>query len=117
MTDHQGLLADCPARLAFDLLAHTWDPVILWALRRGPVRPHQLVKHIGGISPKAMNQSLHRLRAAGLVQRLPRPGTPPHVDYTLTPLGRTLLTPLATLGTWAATHGNAVTTTQTSPTT
>ncbi|GAA3041509.1 helix-turn-helix domain-containing protein [Streptomyces lactacystinicus] len=112
MTDHQELLADCPARLAFDLLAHTWDPVVLWALRHGPVRPHQLVRRIGGISPKVLNQCLHRLRDAGLVERLPRPGTPPHVDYALTPLGRTLLTPLTALGAWAADHGDAVTTAQ-----
>ncbi|MFJ6774252.1 winged helix-turn-helix transcriptional regulator, partial [Kitasatospora sp. NPDC091257] len=70
MTDHQELLADCPARLAFDLLAHTWDPVVLWALRHGPVRPHQLVRRIGGISPKVLNQCLHRLCDAQALEEL-----------------------------------------------
>lgn len=29
-------LADCRARQAFDLLANTWNPVVLHALRHGP---------------------------------------------------------------------------------
>lgn len=32
------LLADCRARLGFDLLANTWNPVVLYALATGPRR-------------------------------------------------------------------------------
>ncbi|MEA2280186.1 MAG: hypothetical protein QOK21_793, partial [Solirubrobacteraceae bacterium] len=33
--DCQPFVADCSVRLATDLLAHTWDPVLLMALRGG----------------------------------------------------------------------------------
>ncbi|MFJ9692493.1 winged helix-turn-helix transcriptional regulator [Kitasatospora sp. NPDC101183] len=108
MSAHQGFLADCPARLAFDLLGHTWDPVVLWALRHHPYRPWELRRSIGGISPKALTDTLNRLRRAGLLARTSRPGVPPHVEYALTELGRSLLGPLEALGAWADERGGEV---------
>jgi DNA-binding HxlR family transcriptional regulator len=101
-------LADCRARLAFDLLAHTWSSVVVWALRHGPQRPVTLRKRIGGISAKALNETLRRLEHSGLVTRQAYREAPPRVEYRLTPLGETLLGPLETLGDWAATHGDDV---------
>ncbi|MBO1418904.1 helix-turn-helix domain-containing protein [Streptomyces sp. FH025] len=108
MTHDQAFLADCRARLTFDLIAHTWDPVVLWALGRRPHRPGELVRQIGGISPKALNEALHRLCRAGLVRRTPHPGSPPRVEYALTDLGTTLLGPVSALGAWAFEHGDEV---------
>ncbi|MFI6151087.1 winged helix-turn-helix transcriptional regulator [Kitasatospora sp. NPDC051170] len=108
MSVQQDFLADCPARLAFDLLGHTWDPVVLWALRHRPYRPRELRRMIGGISPKALTDTLNRLRQAGLLDRTAYPGVPPHVEYALTELGRSLLGPVEALGLWAAEHGGEV---------
>jgi DNA-binding HxlR family transcriptional regulator len=101
-------LADCRARLAFDLLAHTWSSVVLWALRHGPQRPVTLRKRIGGISAKALNETLRRLEHNGLVERQGYREAPPRVEYRLTELGTSLLGPLETLGDWANVHGDAV---------
>ncbi|WP_129841696.1 helix-turn-helix domain-containing protein [Streptomyces sp. RFCAC02] len=101
-------LADCRARLAFDLLAHTWDGVVLWALRDGPCRPRELRRRVGGISPKVLTGTLHRLRDSGLVSSRRHREAPPRVEYALTPLGRSLLGPLEALGAWAAEHGDEV---------
>ncbi|MGW6915314.1 winged helix-turn-helix transcriptional regulator [Kitasatospora sp. NPDC054939] len=108
MTTDQGFIADCRARLAFDLLANTWNAVVLWALRQGPVRPGELRERIGGISPKVLTETLRRLQFNGLVERRAYAGSPPHVEYSLTGLGRTLLEPLEAFGTWAAEHGDDV---------
>ncbi|MCZ4125691.1 winged helix-turn-helix transcriptional regulator [Streptomyces sp. H39-S7] len=101
-------LADCRARLAFDLLSNTWNPVLIWVLRDGPRRPGELRGRIGGISPKVLTQTLRRLEFNGLVTRHAYGEAPPRVEYELTPLGRTLLDPIDALGAWAFEHGNEV---------
>jgi len=94
-------LADCRTRLAFDLVANTWNPVVLWALRHGPRRHGELRRTIGGISAKVLTETVRRLEFDGLVER--RDG-----GYALTPLGETLLAPIEGFGRWAAAHGDDV---------
>ncbi|WIY03590.1 helix-turn-helix domain-containing protein [Amycolatopsis mongoliensis] len=94
-------LADCRTRLAFDLVANTWNPVVLWALRHGPRRHGELRRTIGGISAKVLTETVRRLEFDGLVER--RDG-----GYALTSLGETLLGPIEGFGRWAAEHGDAV---------
>ncbi|MFF4757986.1 winged helix-turn-helix transcriptional regulator [Streptomyces sp. NPDC001292] len=108
MTTDQGYIADCRARLAFDLLANTWNAVVVWALRDGPARPGELRERIGGISPKVLTETLRRLQFNGLVKRHAHAGSPPHVEYTLTGLGRTLLEPIEAFGAWAFEHSEDV---------
>ncbi|MGW6054174.1 winged helix-turn-helix transcriptional regulator [Streptomyces sp. NPDC055189] len=103
-----AFLADCRARLAFDLLSNTWNAVVLWALREGPRRPVELRERIGGISSKVLNETLRRLQFNGLVDRRAHPGEPARVQYALTDLGRTLLAPIDTVGAWAFEYGDAV---------
>ncbi|MEU1473507.1 helix-turn-helix domain-containing protein [Streptomyces sp. NPDC005761] len=103
-----AFLADCRARLAFDLLSNTWNAVVLWALRDGPRRPFELREQIGGISSKVLTETLRRLQFNGLVDRQSHPGAPPHVEYRLTSLGRTLLGPIDAVGAWAFEHGDEV---------
>ncbi|MEU8528743.1 helix-turn-helix domain-containing protein [Streptomyces sp. NPDC048629] len=110
MTDR--LLADCRARLGFDLLANTWNPVLLYALAEGPRRPGELRAEIGGISAKVLTETLRRLTGYGLVERRAYDGSPPRVEYALTALGRTLLGPIEALGRWSAEHGDAFVTAQ-----
>lgn len=98
-------IADCPARLAFDLLGNTWNGVVVWALREGPSRPATLRRRIGGISNKVLTQTLRRLERDGLVTRRRFREAPPRVEYRLTPLGETLLPALRAVGDWAHTHG------------
>ena len=100
------LLADCRTRLAFDLVANTWNPVVLWALRDGPRRHVDLRRTIGGISAKVLTETVRRLEFDGLVER--REGA-----YALTPLGKTLLEPIEGFGRWAAEHGDDVLAAQT----
>jgi len=101
-------LADCRARLAFDLLANTWNAVVVWALRHGPARPGELRDRIGGISAKVLTETLRRLEHNGLVTRRSYREAPPRVEYALTELGVSLLRPLGTFGEWADEHGDQV---------
>ncbi|MFD8822131.1 winged helix-turn-helix transcriptional regulator [Streptomyces sp. NPDC059605] len=101
-------LADCRARLAFDLLSNTWNAVLIWVLRNGPQRPGELRERIGGISPKVLTETLRRLEFNGLVARNAYAEAPPRVEYELTALGRTLLGPIDAFGAWAFEHGDEV---------
>ncbi|MFE7840736.1 winged helix-turn-helix transcriptional regulator [Streptomyces sp. NPDC057474] len=103
-----AFLADCRARLAFDLLSNTWNAVVLWALRDGPRRPVELRERIGSISSKVLTETLRRLQFNGLVARQTHPGAPPRVEYRLTALGRSLLAPIDAIGAWAFAHGDEV---------
>ncbi|MGW4381460.1 winged helix-turn-helix transcriptional regulator [Kitasatospora sp. NPDC004531] len=100
-----AFLADCRARLAFDLLSNTWNAVVLWALRDGPCRHVELRERIGGISSKVLTETLRRLQHSGLVARQPQH---PGVEYELTALGGTLLAPIDAFGAWAFEHGDEV---------
>jgi DNA-binding HxlR family transcriptional regulator len=101
-------VVDCRLRLATDLLAHTWDPVLLSALKAGPRRRRDLIGGIGGISDKALTQAITRLTGNGLIERQADPGTQGAV-YRLTELGASLVDgPLAALARWAARHGDQV---------
>ncbi|WP_375295947.1 winged helix-turn-helix transcriptional regulator [Saccharothrix sp.] len=98
-------LADCQARVAFDLMANTWNPVVVFALRDGARRPADLRRMIGGIRPKVLTESLRRLEGYGLVAR--EVGTD-RVEYSLTPLGESLLGPIDAMGRWGLDHGDEV---------
>ena len=95
------LIADCRTRLAFDLVANTWNPVVLWALKNGPRRHGELRTRIGGISAKVLTETVRRLERDGLVE---------HADgaYRLSALGATFIGPLEVFGQWAAEHGDSV---------
>jgi DNA-binding HxlR family transcriptional regulator len=105
----ERLLVDCQLRAGTELLAHTWDPVVLAALHPGPLRRSQLLAMTGGISDKVLTQTLRRLLANGLITRHPIPSAPPRVDYALTPLGSSLVAgPLHALATWTLAHAEAL---------
>ncbi|WP_410662176.1 winged helix-turn-helix transcriptional regulator [Amycolatopsis sp. lyj-84] len=101
-------LADCPARLAVEVIADKWTVVVLAGLSEGPVRHGELVDLIGGISRKVLTQTLRRLEAHGLVRRHAYAEAPPRVEYELTPLGATLIDPIHILTEWARANGDAV---------
>ncbi|BCJ40820.1 HxlR family transcriptional regulator [Actinoplanes ianthinogenes] len=99
----QTFVSDCHVRAAAALLSHSWDPIVLSALRRGPLRRHDLLTGIGGISDKVLTESLRRLRSRALITRAAEPGG--GASYRLSPLGESLAEgPLAALAQWAADH-------------
>jgi DNA-binding HxlR family transcriptional regulator len=101
------LVADCRLRATTDLFAHTWDPVVLMALRPSPRRRRELRAAIGGMSDKVLTEALRRLSAHGLVDRWAFAQAPLRVEYALTRLGRSLVDgPMQALGDWTREHGD-----------
>jgi DNA-binding HxlR family transcriptional regulator len=93
----QVFLADCPTRLAVEIIAEKWAVIVLFALSLEPQRPSDLAELIGGIS-----------RTYGLVERHAYAEAPPRVEYSLTELGGTLVEPIKVLTEWARDNGEAI---------
>jgi DNA-binding HxlR family transcriptional regulator len=94
----------CPSRVLLDRIADKWAALIIHLLGDGRQRFSELERQIGGISQKMLTQTLRELERDGLVARTVYPVVPPHVDYRLTPLGRSLRDPLEALCAWAERH-------------
>jgi DNA-binding HxlR family transcriptional regulator len=94
----------CESRQALDRIADKWTCLIVYALVDGPQRHGALRRRIDGISQKMLTQTLRSMEADGLVSRTVVDVIPPHVEYALTPLGRTLIDPLTAICRWAMDH-------------
>jgi DNA-binding HxlR family transcriptional regulator len=94
----------CIVPQVLDQIGSKWAILIIYALSQGTKRYSQLQKQVEGVSPKMLIQNLRKLEACGLVGRVVHPVVPPQVDYSLTPLGETLVDPLAMLYEWAENH-------------
>ncbi|ADH68624.1 winged helix-turn-helix transcriptional regulator [Nocardiopsis dassonvillei] len=101
-----ALLADCPTRLAVEIISDKWAALVLFGISQGARRHGELVDLIGGISRKVLTQTLRRLQQYGLVER--RVEAPRRVEYSLTDLGWTLIEPIEVLTDWARDHGGTV---------
>jgi DNA-binding HxlR family transcriptional regulator len=90
-----------PARQVLRVIADTWTPIVLFCLKRGTRRFNELQRSIPDISKKMLIQTLRKLERRGLLDRLVHPVVPPHVDYTLTPVGTKFAEAVALLCEWA----------------
>jgi DNA-binding HxlR family transcriptional regulator len=79
---------ECPSRATLEHATGRWGLLALVALLDGKIRFNALRRRVDGISEKMLSQTLHALERDGLVLREARPTIPPHVEYSLTPLGR-----------------------------
>ena len=96
--------ANCLSRHVLELIADQWTPLVIYALEDGTMRFGQLLKRIDGISKKMLTQTLRAMERNGLVKRVVYPVVPPVVEYSLTPLGQTLIEAANALRVWAYAH-------------
>ena len=94
----------CPCRDVLDLIANKWSTLVIGALENGPTRFGAIQRRLEGVTPKVLSATLKRLESSNLIDRTVYPAVPPRVDYSLTPLGETLVGPLAALRGWAEEH-------------
>ncbi|HBO1345078.1 winged helix-turn-helix transcriptional regulator [Pseudomonas aeruginosa] len=81
-----------------------WSVLIITLLSGGPHRFTEIKRAINGISQRMLTLCLRGLERDGLIKRTVYAVMPPHVEYELTPLGRSLTEPVIALGTWASNH-------------
>ena len=81
------LVADCPSRMVMQHVTSRWGGLVMFALQTGTHRFSTLRRRIGGVSERMLAQTLQLLEGDGLVRRVAHDVVPPHVEYSLTPLG------------------------------
>lgn len=92
--------ADCPSRDVLQHVTSRWGVLVLVALLAGTHRFSDLRRKIGGVSEKMLAQTLQWLESDGFVLRKSYPVVPPHVEYSLTPLGLEVARRVEALADW-----------------
>ncbi|TFW16695.1 winged helix-turn-helix transcriptional regulator [Duganella callida] len=96
----QVMLADCPSRAVLGHITSRWGVLVLVMLLERTHRFSELRRAVGGVSEKMLAQTLDALVHDGLVLRVAHQVVPPHVEYSLTPLGRQAAERLEVLVDW-----------------
>jgi DNA-binding HxlR family transcriptional regulator len=96
--------ASCRSREVLVHLTGKWNVLLLIALRDGTMRFAELHRKVSGVSERMLAKSLKQLESHRLLVRTSYPVVPPHVEYTLTPLGREAGDRMAKLTDWIEEH-------------
>ena len=94
----------CPSDLSPIRFGDKWTGMVIRCLEGGPRRFSELRVPLRGVTPKVLTKSLRTMERDGLVTRTAYPEIPPRVEYELSPLGRTLLEPMAAMCAWSRAH-------------
>lgn len=90
----------CPSREILKHVTNRWGGLVLVALLQGMHRFSDLRRKLSGVSEKMLAQTLQTLEMDGFVLRVSYPVVPPHVEYSLTPLGGELAKQVELLVDW-----------------
>ena len=92
----------CPVRDVLDYVGDKWSMLIVLQLgKKSPLRFGELKIIIGGISQKMLTITLRQLEYDGFIKREYFPEVPPRVEYSITPLGKSLMEALNLMVKWA----------------
>jgi len=92
------------SRDAIELLSNKWRITVIHILRDEPLRTNAIQAAMSEVSPKVLTQTLRGMERDGLIHREIYNVVPPHVEYRLTPMGKSLIKPLQDLCHWTKAH-------------
>ena len=92
---------NCPTQQILDIIADKWSVIVLYCLAYRPRRYSEIHRKIEGISQKVLTQTLRKLEQNGLVKRTVLSEMPPSVEYSMSPLGSSLVEPLLAIASWS----------------
>ena len=95
-------------RIVLEQIANKWSVLILTVLCTAPSRFNAIKRRLNPITHKSLTEAFRRLERNGLVNRRVITSSPVAVEYSITPLGRTLQDPFVALVSWAAKHGGSI---------
>jgi len=90
----------CPVETTLKVIGGRWKVLIIHYLLDGTKRFGELTRSLGGISARTLSKQLRELEADGVVNRKDFGEIPPKVEYSLTPLGKSLKPVLLSMEAW-----------------
>jgi DNA-binding HxlR family transcriptional regulator len=103
---------ECPSRDVLKHVTSRWGVLVLVALMDGTHRFSELRRKVGGVSEKMLAQTLQYLEKDGFIDRVSHPVVPPHVEYSLTPLGTEVSKHVGSLADWIESNMSKIATAQ-----
>ncbi len=94
------LASACPSRQVLRHMTSLWGVLVLLVLAQGTHRFSELRRRIDGVSERMLAQTLKQLEVDCLVRRVAFATVPPHVEYSLTPLGTEAAARIGDLTDW-----------------
>ncbi|MGN7293016.1 winged helix-turn-helix transcriptional regulator [Rhizobium sp. SAFR-030] len=90
----------CSVEAAVGLIDGKWKSVILYHLLDGTLRFNEIHRQIVNVTPRMLTNQLRELESDGLIERKVYAQVPPKVEYSLSPLGRSMEPILLSLKAW-----------------
>jgi DNA-binding HxlR family transcriptional regulator len=98
---------ECPLTLTLEIIGGKWKALVIYHLRKGPLRTSELKRTLPKITQKMLTQQLRELESDGLVVRQVYDNIPPKVEYSLTTLGESTIPLLNSLCAWGRTYAQS----------
>lgn len=91
----------CSVIYALEIIGGKWKLPIIWKLsKQESMRYNELKRELTGITNIMLTRSLQYLEEHALVRRIDFCENPPHVEYSLTEHGRSLIPALEVIRDW-----------------
>ncbi len=90
----------CSVEAAIGLIDGKWKSVVMFHLLSGTLRFNEIRRHLGSVTPRMLTNQLRELEDDGLIERKVYAQVPPKVEYSLSPLGRSMEPILLSLKVW-----------------
>ncbi len=95
----------CPLDAAMEIIEGRWKTEIICKLAiNKKMRFNEILKTTEGISSRSLTLQLKSLEKDGMVHREVFAESPPRVEYSLTPKGKSILPILGELSKWGQKH-------------
>lgn len=96
----------CPVDVTLSAIGGKWKALILYHAIAAPRRFNELRRLMPTVTQRMLTQHLRELEADGILQRHVKAQVPPHVEYSLTGKGKTLVPILHAMAEWGAANAD-----------
>lgn len=92
----------CGLEATLAILSGKWKLLIIFHLAKKTHRYGELKRTISGVTDKMLIQQLKELHIDNIIDRIDYHEVPPKVEYSLTPMGQSLVKTLEPMCTWGS---------------
>ena len=103
---HLPVEEECIIEPLVSAISGRWKLLVIYWLAQRTFRFNELQRNLGSITHRTLARQLTELQQSGIVARKDFKSIPPHVEYSLTPLGQSLIPLLQAMHEWAAANAD-----------